>query len=310
MGISSSRDIPHDEKPEYKKYDSKCSSIVFQGYRIAMEDHVDVKKADNGLWLAIYDGHGGDACAQYLKDSLLNNLSLLDHISSERVTETFIETERNFRKYLKDESIKDLEDLKGTSKEALERAFHQSPSEEPKIDSLYIRTPKSNSGSCATVAHINNNILTVANSGDCVALLVFEDGTFSTLSDLHRPKLLEHYETDFESQRIYAAGLSVQECRVNGELAVSRSFGDFEYKGFAKDEYSQAVTCVPFVCQIPLRSNDKYLVLFSDGLESVEPREIADIVSSSNDDETKLKLLIEKSYKDTRDNVSIILYSF
>lgn len=79
----------------------------------------------------------------------------------------------------------------------------------------------------------------VANIGDSRAVLN-RGGTAVALSTDHKPEL------PGEHNRIQKAGGFVSEGRVNGTLSLSRSFGDFEYKGNEEHSYeNQCVTCVP-----------------------------------------------------------------
>lgn len=297
MGSSSSREIPKGEMPKYIEHDSNCSSIVFQGHRLSMEDFIDFKKCDNETWLAVYDGHGGDSCSTFLKDKLLFNLSssstegLYEGLPDVLFVHTFIKTEREFKTHLRD--VKESE-----------------PKIEDEKKDLFIRTPIKHSGSCAIVAHVSKDKLIIANTGDCSSLLILKDKTYEITSTMHRPRDHRPRDEDEETKRIYKAGLSVLEQRVNGELAVSRSFGDFEYKGPSQDEFEHAVTCVPSIYQRNLQKNEKYLVLYSDGLESLNVINIVDIMLTEESLEKKLNTLVDLSYKDTRDNVSIIVYKF
>ena len=71
------------------------------------------------------------------------------------------------------------------------------------------------------------------------------------LSDDHKP------DNEEEKARIEACGGFVEENRVNGSLNLSRSLGDFEYKGTpGKDYTQQMVTCFPEVRQCTRQAND------------------------------------------------------
>jgi serine/threonine protein phosphatase PrpC len=60
--------------------------------------------------------------------------------------------------------------------------------------------------------------------GDSRALLITRGGMMKLLTQDHKPDNFE------EAARIKAAGGGTRFGRVDGELAMSRSFGDFQYK--------------------------------------------------------------------------------
>ena len=81
----------------------------------------------------------------------------------------------------------------------------------------------------------------------------------------HKPNTLE------ETARISAAGGEVRRNRINGQLAVSRSFGDFFYKGDeSRDQLSQMVSPEPEV-NVYERDldNDQFMILACDGVWDV-----------------------------------------
>jgi serine/threonine protein phosphatase PrpC len=83
-----------------------------------------------------------------------------------------------------------------------------------------------------------------ANAGDSRSVLAKkgkkEEIITEPLSEDHKPENEEEYK------RIIAAGGHVEENRVNGNLALSRALGDFEYKQNKQKNYKeQMVTCFP-----------------------------------------------------------------
>ena len=80
-----------------------------------------------------------------------------------------------------------------------------------------------NSGCTAVIAFIIGNMLLCVNLGDSRALLS-RQGRVIQLSQDHKP-----YNPE-EKARIEAAGGNVYQDRTQGQLAVSRAFGDFIYK--------------------------------------------------------------------------------
>jgi serine/threonine protein phosphatase PrpC len=102
-----------------------------------------------------------------------------------------------------------------------------------------------------------------ASAGDSRCILG-SGGKCIALSEDHRPDDLK------ERMRIERAGHFVAMHRVDGELAMSRALGDFQYKTrplFPRSE--QAVTCVPDIEVHERSTADEVLVLASDGVWDV-----------------------------------------
>lgn len=118
-------------------------------------------------------------------------------------------------------------------------------------------------GSTAVVGLITPRDILVANTGDSRAVLC-RAGRAVAMSEDHKP------DTPSERRRIQRAGLMVANGRVNGELAVSRALGDYEYKGRSDLEAeAQAVTAAPDVRSLPRHPSDEFLVLACDGIWDV-----------------------------------------
>jgi protein phosphatase 1L len=79
-------------------------------------------------------------------------------------------------------------------------------------------------GSTCLMGLVLNGRLTVANLGDSIATLIHENGDLTKMNTIHEPTRPD------EKSRIEAANGFVIKNRVNGELSVSRAFGDFEMK--------------------------------------------------------------------------------
>jgi len=122
---------------------------------------------------------------------------------------------------------------------------------------------KSNGGSTAVFAFLINNDLFVGNIGDS-RIIGCRNGIGFPLSKDHKPRM--QYETD----RITKAGGHVSYDRVMGRLAVSRAFGDFEFK---RNRYlgpkKQMVTAHPDVFKYKIDQNWEFILLACDGIWDV-----------------------------------------
>ncbi len=100
-----------------------------------------------------------------------------------------------------------------------------------------------------------------ANSGDSRCVLG-RDGKAIDMSEDHKP------DNTGERARIEKAGGFVEENRVKGILALSRSLGDLEYKQESKLKIEeQMITCVPEIKKEPLQATgQQFLLVACDGI--------------------------------------------
>lgn len=118
-----------------------------------------------------------------------------------------------------------------------------------------------------------------ANVGDSRAVLSRLGGAVA-LSEDHKP------ENPEETARIKKAGGKVEDmpggARVNGDLNLSRAFGDFRYKTNAElPANEQVVTAFPEVRIMELQAEDEFIVIGCDGIwEKNENQELVDFIRS------------------------------
>jgi len=141
-------------------------------------------------FFGVYDGHGGDETAKYLSRNLHNRIA-------------------------RDASFKRLD-----YRNAIKQGFYATDNE-MRGDQV---VGNSDSGATTIVALITpEDVMYIGNAGDCRAV-ISRGGDAVALSMDHKPTLPQ------ETARIRRAGGVVEDERVEGDLAVSRALGDFEYK--------------------------------------------------------------------------------
>lgn len=121
------------------------------------------------------------------------------------------------------------------------------------------------SGCTANTAIITPTHIVCANAGDSRCVLASKRLGVVPLSFDHKPN------DELEKKRIEAAGGTVHMKRVDGDLAVSRTFGDFAYKQRADLPASeQKVSNIPdTMLHKRIDTEDEFLVLACDGLWDV-----------------------------------------
>ncbi|KAG5497806.1 hypothetical protein GH5_02596 [Leishmania sp. Ghana 2012 LV757] len=127
------------------------------------------------------------------------------------------------------------------------------------VDEAYMKS-NVEGGSTGTFCIIRKDLkVTIANVGDS-RILVCRGGKLIFATEDHKPYI------PGETERIVACGGSVVSNRVDGDLAVSRAFGDasFKVRG-VKDYRKQKVIAVPDVSVVQCQPND-FIILACDGV--------------------------------------------
>lgn len=219
----------HSESGADDRYAYAISDM--QGWRVSMEDaHTTLLKLDpssGNSFFAVFDGHGGSSVAKYAGQ----------HVAERLASEPAYE-EKDYATALKRAFLGTDEDLRA------DPAFFHDPS------------------GCTAVAALitTDRKLYVANAGDSRSVLSIK-GEVKPMSFDHKPTNKE------ETARIVAAGGFVEYGRVNGNLALSRAIGDFEFKNnHALSPEQQIVTADPEIHDHQLGDDEEFLILACDGI--------------------------------------------
>lgn len=209
------------------------------GWRPSMEDsHVVVMK-DSWGFFGVFDGHGGQQCSSFVARRLHEELEKSPAPASDaEVKELMLRLDREF---------------------------------------LELKQPSGSTGTFVLVeipsdsAQDSRYRLRVGNIGDSRVLLGRIDGTMVEGSGTDGGLTTDHKpDHEVEKERIYRTGGKVETimgvARVNGDLAVSRAFGDAPHKqtGGPKQE-DHPVTVDPEFCESSCSSTD-FLMLVCDGI--------------------------------------------
>eukprot|EP01116_Phalansterium_solitarium_P015173 TRINITY_DN3337_c0_g1_i1.p1 TRINITY_DN3337_c0_g1~~TRINITY_DN3337_c0_g1_i1.p1 ORF type:complete len:517 (-),score=136.78 TRINITY_DN3337_c0_g1_i1:11-1561(-) len=225
---------------------------------------------------AVYDGHGGVEAA----------------VMCEQLLHTSI--------------VEDPEFASGNVETAIRNGFRQTDSKilQDSVDKQW------QAGSTAVMALVVGQTLHVANLGDSEMLVAKRSaGKLEPLvvSVKHKPT------DDAEKDRIKNAGGMVVRGRIFGMLAVSRSFGDRDYKHPFNDVEEHFVSNVPHVASMDLGHEHLFMVLSCDGLwDKMTYEDVVASVAASRDKGLSptdaAKVLVQAaSDRGSLDNISAIV---
>ncbi len=119
--------------------------------------------------------------------------------------------------------------------------------------------PAFTAGCTANVLLLSDTHVYCANTGDSRSVLC-EKGKALELSKDHKP------DVPSEHSRIVAAGHTVASGRVDGNLAVSRAIGDWEYKSSTLPSEKMAVSGYPEVTKTQITPNSEFIICACDGI--------------------------------------------
>ena len=177
------------------------------------EPKEDLEELAMTTFAAVFDGHGGDECSNYLVEALPHQLraEMLEHRVALREAIEQSRTIRNKSEQTEDPASELMRKILKTSYLRTDKEFI-SPKNAPQ------------SGSTAATVILLGRRLFAANVGDSRVVLCRGGGQCVELTSDHKPSRPD------EAARVRAAGGFILHKRVMGELAITRAFGDKSFK--------------------------------------------------------------------------------
>lgn len=230
-----------------------------QSRRDYQEDRYVNAKLGKDMYLScVFDGHGGSAVSEFCANNI----------------------EKLFQQELKNGSY-DLPIL-------IRRVLNS-------LEQLVYALNVPHIGSTVVLCLVTKNKIFFANIGDSMSMIKFKG--LPPISSSYEHKPTQH----FERQRIIDAGGFITEqygiARVNGNLNLSRSIGDFYMKKFIISE--------PFIKSFD-NINVEYIFLASDGIWDVlDKNDINNIVASSKKHQDYIENIVETALlRGSGDNIT------
>ncbi|KAI4333650.1 hypothetical protein L6164_018430 [Bauhinia variegata] len=263
--------------PDSGKGKSKMSKHITHGYHLVkgksghdMEDYVvaEFKQVDDkelGLF-AIFDGHSGHVVPDFLQAHLFDNILKEPNFWTET-------TDAVRRAYTRTDST------------ILEKSCELGRGGSTAVTAILINCQKK---------------LVVANVGDSRAVIC-KDGVAKQLSVDHEPSTERQ---DIENRGGFVSNFPGDVPRVDGQLAVSRAFGDKSLKKHLSSE--------PHVYEEMLDDDTEFVILASDGLWKVmSNQEAVDSIRQIKDARSAAKRLTEEALnRRSTDDISCVVVKF
>uniref|UniRef100_A0A3Q2W8C2 Protein phosphatase 1L n=4 Tax=Haplochromini TaxID=319058 RepID=A0A3Q2W8C2_HAPBU len=267
-----------------KTWEFKSNNVAvysIQGRRDHMEDRfevlTDIVNKSHPSIFGVFDGHGGEAAAEFAKTHL-----------PEALRQQLLTYEREKEISLSYPSILEQQIL------TLDREILE------KLSAAY-----NEAGTTCLVALLSDKELTVANVGDSRGVLCDKDGNAIPLSHDHKPYQLK------ERKRIKKAGGFISfngSWRVQGILAMSRSLGDYPLKNL------NVVIPDPDVMSFDLNKlQPEFMILASDGLWDTFSNEEAVRFIRERLDEPHFgakSIVLQSFYRGCPDNITVMVVKF
>jgi len=214
----------------------------------------------------VYDGHAGDSCARYLEKAVPRTVG---NLSNPTVREQLEDAMLSV-----DEELLNNPDTRNNGSTCV-IAIVKAVAKNDIFPSTVKVEVSGKSGLFEKKESISSKVyqITVSNVGDSRALLLKKDGRWKLLTRDHKPSL------PAEKVRIENAEGKVDNDRVDGQLALSRAMGDWNYKLNGKlKPHEQKVIATPEVSSILAEEGD-HLLLCCDGIfEKLSTKDVCEFV--------------------------------
>lgn len=241
----------------------------------------------------MFDGHGGNQVAEWVRDNFVKELiklkSYKDGDYAEALRQNFIRMDELMKTPMVKKELQKYTNDKGDDNNMHGIAGFSMGQESDIANSV---------GCTANVCILTKDEVICANSGDSRGVLA-KKGVAVEMSYDHKPDNAD------EKERITKAGGFVEENRVKGMLNLSRALGDLEYKldpDLAVED--QMITCVPDIKREKIDKNTEFLIIACDGIwdcltnqEAVDfVKDTASTLKKKSGSSFKLSFIVEKMF--------------
>ena len=239
----------------HENTDFRVTASAMQGWRRKMEDSYEVAveiEPDVSVF-AVFDGHGGNEIADFCSKHFAEFLKKQESFKSKNYDQALIDTY-----HFLDEAI-----TNGEYDSEIEKYYFKAAQDDPETKSAKDITWAT--GCTAVSAIVTKTHIIIANAGDSRAVLakICEDDETEAeqITTDQKPSMPE------EKSRIKNAGGTVEDGRVCGFLAVSRSIGILRFKNnYDLRPTEQIMVATPETYTIERNKNLKFILLATDGI--------------------------------------------
>ena len=262
----------------------RFGASAMQGWRYRMEDaHLHSLNNLNLDIFGVFDGHGGKEVSQFVKNHFIEEFMNNQNTKYDNIPNSLIETFLKMDELLrspkgkeeltllnkiskKEDDEQDKKNKKGNEKD-LYKCLDPKNAEDCDIANITGCT------ACVSVINEKNKKIYFANAGDSRAVIC-KNGVGYQMSHDHKP------DSAKEKNRIYKSGGWVGEGRIKGNLNLSRSLGDFEYKQDKNlSQKDQMITAYPEINIEILDESCEFIIVACDGIwDCLTPQGACDYV--------------------------------
>ena len=262
--------------------DLQTTFSKIQGKRNSMDDFYYFDIIDDIKILGLFDGHSGKEISNILP-SLFKNVNKCIIKYKNFNTDYNIIKENIYKEYIK-------------------------------IDKILYKKNFKKQGSTAILLYIFNEKIITINLGDSKTLILNYNMQNKFESIQHRPNSIIEYDRIINSKCNVTNNNGIY--RINNELAVSKSFGDFKFK-FLKNKYdgvNSAVSIIPDIYSFSTIEN-YIIIIATDGFwDFINFNEITKIISQYNFyfeiNKISQNLILQAIKNGSNDNISLILMNY
>ena len=258
-----------DDENSYIRY----GASAMQGWRYRMEDaHITSLNNNNKFDIfGVFDGHGGKEVSQFAKNHFVKEFLKNKNTNQDNIKKSLEETFLKIDELLMTENgKKELKEYSKKSKKEDEEQDKKNKISNEENEYKKFFDPKSSENcdiaqmtgctSCICIIDEINKKIYFANSGDSRVVLCKKGKAYQMSLD-HKPDL------SIEKNRIYKANGWVSEGRIKGNLNLSRSLGDLEYKQNKNlSPQEQMITAFPDVNIEKIDDNCDFIIIGCDGI--------------------------------------------